>query len=247
MIPAALADLRAAFGQLAWPGVCCLCDRPLPDPLRHPACSGCREELAEPAPPGCPQCGQFPRLGFAADACDSCSAVPRRFRAVVAAGRHEGRLRRAVSELKFRRREALADFLGGLLLDAWLHHEAQEPPPVAVVPAPIPFWRGRRRGFNQAARLAAPVARALGIPLAPGVLRRRARPPQITLTPAGRRRNLRGAFRACPAPPERAGLPLLLVDDVFTTGSTADAAIRALAAAGYGPVDVLTLTRARAD
>ncbi len=134
--------------------------------------------------------------------------------------------------------------LGALLVAAYQRSRRDHAPPVAVAPLPISFWRGRRRGFNQAELLARPVARALRIPLAPRLLGRRARPPQITLTPAARRRNVRGAFRARPAPGSRAGLPLLLVDDVFTTGSTADAAIRTLHRAGYGPVDLLTLTRA---
>ncbi len=156
-------------------------------------------------------------------------------------------MRRAVSELKFRRREVLAGILGALLVEAWRRRGVEGAAPVVVVPAPMAFWRRRRRGFNQAELLARPVARTLGIPLAPRILRRRARPPQVTLTPAGRRRNLRGAFRARPASSERVGRPVLLVDDVFTTGSTVDAAIRALAVAGHGPVDVLTLTRARPD
>ncbi len=238
--------VRAALGQLLWPGTCCLCDGPLPDPLLHPACGTCRAALEEPGPPPCPRCGQFPRLGLAAGACESCPERAPRFRSAVAVGRHDGPLRRAVSELKYRRREPLARTLGGLLVRAYRERAVEGAPPAAVAPAPMSFWRRRRRGFNQAELLAAPVARSLGAPLLPRVLSRKSRPPQTDLSPAGRRRNLRGAFRAAPAA-DRAGLPILLVDDVFTTGSTVEAAIRALARAGWGPVDVVTVTRSRPE
>ena len=76
------------------------------------------------------------------------------------------------------------------------------------------------------------------------MLRRRSREPQTLVTPSARRRNVRGAFRARRLPEELVGRPLLLVDDVFTTGSTVEAAVRALIRAGAGPVDILTVARA---
>ena len=173
----------------------------------------------------------------------------RPFRLAVAAAPYEGVFQKAVVELKFRRREVLADLLAGPAIRAFRTAPRDSGaatgglPPVAAVPVPVPFWRGRRRGFNQAELLARPVARALGIPVRRGLLRRRARPPQTLVSPSARRRNVRGAFRAGRLPGELAGRPLLLVDDVFTTGSTVEAAARALVRAGSGPVDILTVAR----
>ena len=167
----------------------------------------------------------------------------------VAAAPYEGVFRRAVLELKFRRREVLAELLAGPAISAFRrasrNHDAGGAGafPAAAVAVPLPFWRGRRRGFNQAELLARPVARELGIPLVRGVLRRRSRPPQTLVSPSARRRNVRGAFRARALPEWLTGRPLLLVDDVFTTGSTVEAAVRALIRAGAGPVDVLTVAR----
>ena len=168
----------------------------------------------------------------------------------VAAAPYEGVFRSALLELKFRRREVLARLLAEPAVSAF--RRAPRGPeagtagtlPVAAVAVPLPFWRRRRRGFNQAELLARPIARELGIPLVRGVLHRRSREPQTLVTPSARRRNVRGAFRTRRLPEELVGRPLLLVDDVFTTGSTVEAAVRALIRAGAGPVDILTVARA---
>lgn len=166
-----------------------------------------------------------------------------------AAAPYEGVFQRALLELKFRRREVLAELLAGPAVSAF-RRACRDPQfvaagtaPAAAVAVPLPFWRRRRRGFNQAELLARPIARKLGIPLLRGVLRRRSRPPQTLVSPSARRSNVRGAFRVGRLPEEWIGRPLLLVDDVFTTGSTAEAAARALIRGGAGPVDILTVAR----
>ena len=110
-----------------------------------------------------------------------------------------------------------------------------------VVPVPLHRRRARSRGFNQSELLARAVARPLGLPLACRVLRRaRDTPAQSALPAAARRRNVRGAFRCR----RLAGEHVLLVDDVLTTGATAEAAARALLDAGAARVEVLVLMRA---
>ena len=241
---------RRAFGQLVFPQGCCLCERTLEDPLRSPVCPECTAGLRPLVVPTCPRCGLFLAPSVMPGLCGECRARRRPFRVAVAAAPYEGAFRRALLELKFRRREVLAELLARPAVSAFrraaLDHGARAAGefPAAVVAVPVPFWRGRRRGFNQAELLARPVAREFGIPLVRGVLRRRSRPPQTLVSPSARRRNVRGAFRAGPLPERLAGRPLLLVDDVFTTGSTVEAAVRALLRAGAGPVDVLTVARA---
>jgi ComF family protein len=113
---------------------------------------------------------------------------------------------------------------------------------------PVPLHRGRlwRRRYNQAAEL----ARSLGVLTAKAVepmalVRIRATPSQGAMPSAkARRRNMRGAFQV---PPERQsainGRAVLVVDDVLTTGATADACARALKRAGVAKVSVLALAR----
>ena len=243
----AAARWRRAVGQLVFPQACCLCDGALEDPLVSPACPECIGHLRPLAVPACPRCGLFLAPGTALGLCGECRSRRRPFRSAVAAAPYEGVFRRALLELKFRRRDVLAEFLADAAVRAFRRAARGRNPgtsPVAVTAVPLPFWRGRRRGFNQAELLARPVARELGIPLVRGILRRRSRPPQTLVSPGSRRKNVRGAFRVGRLPEDLVGTPFLLVDDVFTTGSTVEAAVRTLIRAGSGPVDVLTVARA---
>jgi ComF family protein len=110
--------------------------------------------------------------------------------------------------------------------------------------APVPLhWRRRlQRGYNQAEILARAVGRRHAIPVAVRALGRvRATPPQQGSAEA-RRRNVRDAFRVR-RPGRVMGRRVLIVDDVFTTGATANACARALLQAGAAAVGVLTLAR----
>ncbi len=248
-VQAVVPGLRRGLGQLLFPVGCPLCDGPLADPLRAPVCGGCRTRLLPLPHPACRRCGRFFAPGAAPGVCGACRRAPPPFLRAVAAASYEGTARRAVQELKYRRREALAPLLAEAAATAWLAatwtgEAARAEAPAAVIPVPSPFWRRVRRGFQPAASIAEGVAARLELPLAGNVLRRRHSPPQ-TLVPAGaRRRNVSRVFRVRRLPPALNGRILLLVDDVLTTGSTARAAVRALRRAGAGPVAVLTFARA---
>ena len=110
-----------------------------------------------------------------------------------------------------------------------------------VVPVPLHARRLAERGFDQAALLAAPVARRLRVRHAPRALVRvRETPPQASLDRPARIANVEGAF-VCPAPAKIDGARILLVDDVRTTGATLTACERALRRAGATAVTTLVL------
>jgi ComF family protein len=110
-----------------------------------------------------------------------------------------------------------------------------------LVPVPLGARRARERGYNQAERLAAALARISGLPIRPALLARtRETPTQTKLTPEARRANVHHAFRV--REPLPAGRPVL-VDDVYTTGATLDAAAAALAGAGAPVVEGVTFAR----
>lgn len=156
---------------------------------------------------------------------------------------YDGALRDAIRAMKYRRHRAAGDRLGRMLADL-------APPGVvcgvdAAVPVPMHPTRLAARGYNQAELLARPLARALGVPcLAGAVSRLHQDSPQAGLDAAARRANVRGAFRARGPVPSGT---ILLVDDVFSTGATADACARALLDGGARSVLVLTLARAVLD
>jgi predicted amidophosphoribosyltransferase len=112
-----------------------------------------------------------------------------------------------------------------------------------IAPVPLHWTRLFSRRFNQAAMLAQATGRRAGKPVVPDLIERRKRtPPQGRGSRDQRRRNVAGAFTVPPR--HRAAVAdrrVLLIDDVLTTGSTAEACSRALLGAGAASVDVLTL------
>ncbi len=112
-----------------------------------------------------------------------------------------------------------------------------------LTPVPLHALRLWRRRFNQAAALAAEISRQTGKPCnLSALLRVKATRSQIGLTRAQRAENVQGAFRAAARAQVR-GLNVVLIDDVLTSGATANAASRALLRAGAKRVDVLVFAR----
>jgi ComF family protein len=150
--------------------------------------------------------------------------------------------RALVHAFKYGDRLDLAPLLGG-----WMARAGAEllEGADALVPVPLHWRRLWTRRFNQSAALAAAIARASGVAVAPGALRRvKATPQQVGLSRTERASNLQGAFRVPPtAKAAFAGRRLILIDDVLTSGATADACARVLLRAGAAQVDVLVLAR----
>ena len=169
-----------------------------------------------------------------------------------AVGPYEGRLRDIIHAFKYDRRRTLARPLAALMSEAG--RDVLEGADAAV-PVPLHWLRRRRRGFNQAARLAS----GLGLPVCQALRRSRRTRAQAGLHADDRRANVAGAFglawryrwpflppRAGPAPRHLDGLVVLLVDDVCTTGATGDACARVLLDAGVREVRLLTVARVAA-
>jgi ComF family protein len=128
------------------------------------------------------------------------------------------------------------------LARAWLQTWQTVPfePPEALIPMPLHWTRLLWRGFNQSALVARHLARALDLPFLPHLLTRSLRTrSQRTLSRQERRRNVRHAFTVRGQPPRS----VALVDDVITTGATADAAARALKRAGCRHVEIWCIAK----
>lgn len=169
-------------------------------------------------------------------------AEPPAFARARAACRFDGTARELVHRLKYGDRLELALVLGRVMAQAGRELTAECD---LIVPVPLHRFRLWTRRFNQAAALAAVVARRSGLPCERQALTRVKRTKQqVGLTRAQRAENLQGAFKVTAAMrPRVEGRRILLVDDVLTTGSTANAAARALLRAGASTVDVLSFAR----
>jgi ComF family protein len=142
----------------------------------------------------------------------------------------------AVHRLKYGGRRAVAASLGTLLAERYPF-----PREVVLVPVPLHPRRLRKRGFNQALLLARALAQSRGLPVAARAIRRvRDTRAQPGLAAIERRRNLADAF-VLAAPDAVGGRHVVLIDDVLTTGATADACARVLRAGGARRVDVYTV------
>jgi predicted amidophosphoribosyltransferase len=213
-----------------------------------PACPACRAVLADAAAVVCPECRstlpwltgpRCPRCALPAP-CAPCPARRAAFDRAWAPLEHAGPARALVNALKFEGALALADLMAAQIA-------AGTPPGLlgagrsaALVPVPAHPARARRRGFDQAERLAAALARRTGLPLECCLRRRGFAGRQLGASRRARTAPGRIEVAAGGEVPEIA----VLVDDVHTTGATLDACARTLRLAGSRSVVSLTYTRA---
>jgi ComF family protein len=152
----------------------------------------------------------------------------------------DGPARRLVHRLKYSDRGELAAPMGAWMARAGADVLAEAD---AITPVPLHARRLWTRRFNQAAALGREIARRAGKPFEPALLRRvKATRSQVGLSREQRVQNMQGAFRAAPAASVQ-GRRIALVDDVLTSGATANAAARALLRAGAAQVDLIVFAR----
>ena len=226
--------------DLVFPPLCPVCDGMLGAGRRDPLCGACWDAFERIAPPWCRCCGA--PLGIEG-LCGACRGRRPRFAYARAAVLYGDLVREAIHAFKFGGRRGLANPLGDLLAGLGLS-ALPGAAPDALVPVPLHPRRARDRGYDQALLLARRLERTWGVPVVADVLVRAVpTQPQTDLDAAARRRNVRGAF-AVRRPEKIAGLHVVLVDDVLTTGATAGECARALYGAGAAAVGVLTVARA---
>ncbi|WP_338522367.1 ComF family protein [Pseudomonas batumici] len=218
---------------------CLLCDEATDTP--HPICTPCESELPW-LMESCQVCAlPLPMVGLT---CGQCLKQPPAFEQVIAPWTYRFPLDSLITRFKHQSQWPLGRLLGELLAQALRERfDNGLPRPDLLLPVPMAARRLRQRGYNQAAMLANWLAKSLEIRTDEHCLRRI----QDTLAQQGldaraRRRNLLQAFALAPGAKVE-GLHLAVVDDVLTTGATAESLARLLIKAGARRVDVYCLAR----
>jgi ComF family protein len=206
-------------------------------------CGACFARIDFIAPPLCDRLG-VPLPFEAGEKLLSAAAIasPPVYDRARAAAHYSDTMRELIQSFKYRDRHE-----GLPLFARWLKKAGAELLADADLILPVPLYATRlwRRRFNQSAMLAVALGRLSALPVDCFVLKRvRRTASQVGLTADQRRRNVSGAFRVDKdKAPQVKGKKLLVVDDVITTGATAEACARVLKRAGAARVDVLALAR----
>lgn len=200
-------------------------------------CHDCQDQTPKIQPPICDLCGQIiQNKGI----CERCSTSQPHFTATRSWAEFSGPIRNALHDIKYRKNIGLGSSLS-INLAGLLKQNNWEID--LVTPVPLGIERENKRGYNQAALIAKPLASSLQLPYNPRILRRiRETISQVELTLAERQNNVLGAFQASHQYIQ--GKRILIIDDVTTSGSTLNACSKTLIENGARAVYGLTVARA---
>ena len=233
--------LLATLLHLVFPPLCVVCRQGLGAGSEAELCAECRGKITELPLPDCPRCGA-PREPDAR--CTFCLPPPVYLDGAASAWLYEGVAADVLLAYKFRSRRQLVRLLAPALVEA-VDRRWPDLPFTAVLPVPLHPWRERRREFNQSALLAEHLCAVRGLHLLgnAAVRVRRTRPQSALGAHARRAKNIAGAF-AVVDPAAIAGGAILIIDDILTTGATANELARVLKEAGAKKVMCATVARA---
>lgn len=165
-------------------------------------------------------------------------------------GWYHGPLRDVIKQFKYKKVRDIAETLGNLIADYWLKYKPfifqeikKERKRWTAAPVPLHWFRGNERGFNQSADIAQILSKRFSLAYSEVLKRTRFTRPQVKLRGSQRRQNIKGAFEIFPNFTLSPSPFVLLIDDVWTTGSTLKECCKALKKAGAQKVWAITLAR----
>ncbi|MBM7582620.1 ComF family protein [Caldicoprobacter guelmensis] len=219
---------------------CILCRQRVRDIDDKGVCRACADALPVIVPPVCPKCG---RPVVEEGICNDCAYVLYHFEQAVSVLHYTPEIKQLIHRFKYGGVSYLSRTLGWWMVQAFEQRCNWNVD--VIVPVPLHSRRQRQRGFNQSALLARELGRYIGVTVNEDVLvRKKYTSPQAGLSKFQRMQNLQGAFEV-KAPEAVRDKSVLLIDDVFTTGSTVDECSRVLLEAGARKVYVFTLATGR--
>lgn len=226
-----------ALLDLFYPPACLVCHKRI-DKAEEQLCAECRSSLSRPDGALCKKCGS-PITG---SYCEACAEFKYAFKLCRSAFRYGEVVRRLVHSLKYEEELGAANVLAAGMKDYCTDNQIFTDYDT-VIPVPLHKVRKRERDYNQSELLARKLAKGLGITCSNAVARKHYTASQTRLGRHARSKNLSGAFRV-KHPKSIRDKKIILVDDVFTTGSTVNEISKLLMDRGAKQVAVLTAARA---
>ncbi len=212
---------------------CDLCGEELVAETRYRLCAKCIEKMEFVGDHICLNCGVT--IDNEATYCDRCQNNESVFKLNRSPLIYDGKAREMIHALKFANKKYLVHTLGAMMVDTYIKHNMQGE---IIVPVPMSESEKKKRGFNQAELLAYEIGARLNIPVLPALIKVKDTSAQKQLTGRERAENLKGVFEV--VYPQVKDRKILLVDDIFTTGATANECTKALLKAKCKEVSVLT-------
>ena len=239
-----LAKSAKLFELAVFPSFCKICRILLESPKEKVLCRSCLEKITPHRAPTCPSCGRFFEGAGDPHLCSVCLNEAPPFSMHRSCARYRGALKDTLLLFKYRRFKVLGLNLGEFVAEALKKEEGLWWEVDVIVPVPLHRRRLWERGFNQAEVLARAIGRLRRIPVETRAMRKiRNVPPQTSLEYAERKSNVRDAYRMDKAERIRDKV-VLLVDDVYTTGSTLRECAEVLRKAGAKDVRAVTVAQA---
>ncbi len=221
--------------------VCCICRKPGRYGSRHPWCRECHEKMLQMqcACITCDVCGKYLEHGEGLCTCADCQKTHPYFDIARAVGPYDEPYRITTKVLKFMGKKHLARRMGNMMAKR-VQEEPRFMPIDLIVPVPISRGGLKRRGFNQTELLARQISKKMGLRMEPQIIHRvKETPSQVELSREEREKNLLFAFKIEDTK-KVYRKNILLVDDVYTTGSTCRECTRVLMEAGASRVCIIT-------
>ena len=231
----------SAILQLIYPRRCPFCDEPVLGKEEF-VCADCKVRIRVVKEPYCMKCGKELNRSEA-EYCADCKKYPHKYDRGRSLLVYEGPVKRSVYRFKYAGRKEYAGSYAGLM-EAELGDFVREISPDALIPVPLHRKRFRKRGYNQAQLLAKEIGGRMGIPVLGATVQRvKNTVPLKTLERVRRQNNLKKAFKINGNDVKLN--TVIIIDDIYTTGSTMDALSAVLRRAGVKQIFFLTLAGGR--
>ncbi len=232
-----------SFLELIYPekNTCFICEEYDEAIIDKYICTSCERLLKKLEPPLCKICSKPINYTSSTDICPECSGEERRFIMSKAPFAYDGLIKKAIYSYKYYNKPYYYKLFGNLLLTFMIKEGYTNFD--CIVPVPLHSSKMRKRGYNQSELIARHISKHLSIPYADALKRIKKTLKQSEQNKSQRKKNLKNAFAIKKPAAEIINSSVLLVDDIYTTGSTVDECAKVLVNNGAAKVYVITIAR----